>query len=377
MSLELSETANAILVLLKKRPLKTDVHGNFITLDLLENSFGEKKMPRIKSALTELIKADLLEEMDDEVYKSTPYTDTYSVPNKELNKKMSKAPPRIHGDYDYVSKDLIDKFSNRNDGFNYSKLLKLFGEINNNFSNNNAYSTAALLRAVIDHIPPLLAKNNFNQVVSNHNWEKTDKSFMNQLLRFRDIADDSLHRPIGKKNLSDINMHDIPPKRALEVLLSECIEFDVNSVTPEVSEAKSSKKTIPENQPPLVSSISNMRWASNFFGFGAGFQIENLEINNYRGEDDYVKEVNIEGKKGNGDQWLASTFQFNGLKRNEKMHIPKDKVINISLFIGDNPEEHIVFNHLDLDRDKIELKITFLSGKERTHLFKPSDIQTS
>jgi hypothetical protein len=40
--------------------------------------------------------------------------------------------------------------------FDHSKLLRLIGELNDNYGRGNAYAAHALLRAILDHIPPML-----------------------------------------------------------------------------------------------------------------------------------------------------------------------------------------------------------------------------
>jgi hypothetical protein len=37
-----------------------------------------------------------------------------------------------------------------------AKLVRLIGELNDNYSRGNAYAAHALLRAILDHIPPML-----------------------------------------------------------------------------------------------------------------------------------------------------------------------------------------------------------------------------
>jgi hypothetical protein len=44
--------------------------------------------------------------------------------------------------------------------------MKLIGELNHNFTNGNVYSVHALLRAVLDHVRPILGCVDF-QAVSN------------------------------------------------------------------------------------------------------------------------------------------------------------------------------------------------------------------
>jgi hypothetical protein len=107
--------------------------------------------------------------------------------------------------------------------FDCSKLIKLIGELNHNFNNGNVYSAHALLRAVLDHVPPILGCVDFQAVANNYSWSRTDKSYMRRLREFRDQADDALHRQISVKP-DMLSMDDMPSRTAVRCLLQECID---------------------------------------------------------------------------------------------------------------------------------------------------------
>jgi hypothetical protein len=48
--------------------------------------------------------------------------------------------------------------------FNVSKLWTLIEELNDNYRGKNSYASQALLRAILDHIPPILGCNDFKAV---------------------------------------------------------------------------------------------------------------------------------------------------------------------------------------------------------------------
>ncbi|MFD8750093.1 hypothetical protein ACFV0O_03785 [Kitasatospora sp. NPDC059577] len=104
------------------------------------------------------------------------------------------------------------------------KLIQLAHELNSNYAAGNAYSCHTLLRAIIDHVPPLFGATKFEQVVANHSWGRTDKGYVTKLKDFRAQADDVLHRHI-EKHPSLITMDDMPPRAPLNTLLKECIEL--------------------------------------------------------------------------------------------------------------------------------------------------------
>ncbi len=107
------------------------------------------------------------------------------------------------------------------DRFDRAKLLRLIDELNDNHVRGNAYASHALLRAILDHIPPLLGCANFAAVTNNYPWSQTDKNYMRRLLDFKLQADDVLHRQISPKT-DLLSLNDIPPRAWVNRLLQEC-----------------------------------------------------------------------------------------------------------------------------------------------------------
>jgi hypothetical protein len=103
------------------------------------------------------------------------------------------------------------------------KLLRLIGELNDSVGSENAYSAHAMLRAILDHIPPILGQADFRAVVSNCSWGRTDQRYLKRLQEFRDQADDVLHRQISKSP-SLIDIHDMPARAAINVLVQACAD---------------------------------------------------------------------------------------------------------------------------------------------------------
>ena len=58
--------------------------------------------------------------------------------------------------------------------FDWSKLLRLITEVNASYQRGSAYAVHALLRAILDHVPPLLGCGSFAAVVNNYRWSQTD-----------------------------------------------------------------------------------------------------------------------------------------------------------------------------------------------------------
>jgi hypothetical protein len=107
------------------------------------------------------------------------------------------------------------------DQFDRSKLLRLIGELNDNYARGNGYAVHALLRAILDHIPPLLGCASFTAAVNNYKWSRTDQGYMRKLLDFKLQADDMLHRQISTK-ADLLSLDDAPPRAWINRLLQEC-----------------------------------------------------------------------------------------------------------------------------------------------------------
>ena len=56
------------------------------------------------------------------------------------------------------------------DRFDRAKLLRLIDELNDNYLRGNTYAAHALLRAILDHIPPLLGGADFTAAANNYPW---------------------------------------------------------------------------------------------------------------------------------------------------------------------------------------------------------------
>jgi hypothetical protein len=106
-------------------------------------------------------------------------------------------------------------------GLDCGKLVKLIAELNDNYSRGNAYGAHALLRALLDHIPPLLGCADFKAAASTYAWGRTDRSYARRLQDFKLQADDAMHRQISK-TADCLDIDDMPPKIWLNRILDEC-----------------------------------------------------------------------------------------------------------------------------------------------------------
>lgn len=108
-------------------------------------------------------------------------------------------------------------------GLDPAKLTRLVAELNDNYNRGNAYAAHALLRAILDHIPPLLGSADFKAAANNYSWSRTDRGYARRLLDFKLQADDALHRQISKRT-DQLGIDDMPPKVWVNRILQECAE---------------------------------------------------------------------------------------------------------------------------------------------------------
>lgn len=123
----------------------------------------------------------------------------------------------------YINHLVIDAICAKDgqSAFNVTKLLKLIDELNDNYSRENTYASHALLRGLLDHIPPILGCKSFDEVANNYHWSKTDKNYMKHLANFRTQGDDALHRQISA-DADLLGFDDMPPSVSVDHLLLEC-----------------------------------------------------------------------------------------------------------------------------------------------------------
>ncbi|MCE3296022.1 MAG: hypothetical protein K0R65_1736 [Crocinitomicaceae bacterium] len=85
------------------------------------------------------------------------------------------------------------------------KLIQLCREIEFSFVNSNYYATALLLRAAIDHIPPIFNCRTFNEVTNNYTATGNERSFKKAMQHLneslRSVGDSSIHSQVRKKEI--------------------------------------------------------------------------------------------------------------------------------------------------------------------------------
>jgi hypothetical protein len=142
----------------------------------------------------------------------------------EVPEPTRLSPPAQAGSL-YVDEKVI-KAIRAKDGqseFDVTKLLALVDELNDNYAGRHAYASHALLRAVLDHVPPILGCRDFTAVANNFAWGQSDKKYIKRLEDFRAQADDALHRQI-RASADLLSLDDMPARAYVNRLLQECAQ---------------------------------------------------------------------------------------------------------------------------------------------------------
>jgi hypothetical protein len=125
----------------------------------------------------------------------------------------------------YIENSIILSLSElKSDKYDLTKLIKLSKELNDNYSLGNYLSCGMLIRAILDHLPPIFDKKTFKEVVNNYGT-KSFKDIISPLEdTARKISESYLHNLIQKKELLP-NKTQVSFQPNIDVLLSEVIRI--------------------------------------------------------------------------------------------------------------------------------------------------------
>ena len=125
------------------------------------------------------------------------------------------------GAYNFVNQNRVKELKTiKSTDFDISKLIRFCEELNSAFSLENFLSTAMLVRAIADHIPPIFGKTSFTEVANNHGSKSFKESMKNLDNSSRKISDSHLHTQIRKKEVLP-NSNQVDFSNDLDVLLGE------------------------------------------------------------------------------------------------------------------------------------------------------------
>lgn len=133
-------------------------------------------------------------------------------------------PPRPPMETGYVNEDRLEAIRKLpNDRFDLSKLVRLCDELNSSYASGNYFATGMLVRAIIDHVPPVFGFDKFREVVANYGGTRSFGEAMRGLdLLFRKMADQYLHEVVrSREELPNSTQVDF--RQALDLLLGEVV----------------------------------------------------------------------------------------------------------------------------------------------------------
>lgn len=108
----------------------------------------------------------------------------------------------------------------KSNDYDLLRLIHLCEELNIVFSQRCYFSTIMLVRAIIDHLPPIFKKNSFADVANQHGSSSFKNSMKKLDTSSRDIADSQLHTHIRRKEILP-NSTQVNFSNDLDVLLAE------------------------------------------------------------------------------------------------------------------------------------------------------------
>jgi hypothetical protein len=123
----------------------------------------------------------------------------------------------------YVNKNRFSEIKKKKGNYDFARLVQMLREIEVSFFEKNYISVIFLIRAIIDHVPPIFGFNTFSEFANNYAGAKSFKDSMLHLENSsRKIADAYLHIKIRKKeslpNATQVNF-----SNDLDVLLAEIV----------------------------------------------------------------------------------------------------------------------------------------------------------
>ena len=125
----------------------------------------------------------------------------------------------------YVSLERINELRAINSNeFDLTRLIGICEELNKCEASSCSVATAALVRVILDHVPPIFGQKSFLYVASHHGGRSLKKSFQNLQKSSRNIADRHLHTPIRKKE-SLPTPTQVDFSNDLDVLLEEIVRL--------------------------------------------------------------------------------------------------------------------------------------------------------
>ena len=143
---------------------------------------------------------------------------------KKLDQHLIDFKKSLPGDktHPYVAEERITEIVQiESKSFDTAKLIRLLREINVAYNSDCHLTIGMLVRATIDHVPPIFGFDTFAEVANNYKGTKSFKGVMKRLNdSLRNLADSYLHVQIRKvENLPTFNQVDF--RAEVDALLGE------------------------------------------------------------------------------------------------------------------------------------------------------------
>lgn len=106
--------------------------------------------------------------------------------------------------------------------FDFSRLVQICREINSAYENGNYFSIGALLRVILDHVPPSLGFSTFGEVSASYPGKSLKEAFNHLEKGCRKISDGLLHQYIRKRE-SLPNFNQVNYISQIDALLAEIV----------------------------------------------------------------------------------------------------------------------------------------------------------
>lgn len=136
-------------------------------------------------------------------------------PSKQVS--TIQAPPYVD------AQRILQLQSIRNGKWDMKRLVRLLQEINIAHAHEMHMATAMLMRAVTDHVAPILQCKNFSEIANHYPAPRSFSEQMKQLdVSMRKVADTHLHLQIRKSEVLPLAPQ-VDFRAALDVLLSEIV----------------------------------------------------------------------------------------------------------------------------------------------------------
>lgn len=136
------------------------------------------------------------------------------------------AVPKVKSEDMYVDLDRIDQLrAVTSASFDLAKLIRLCEELNTCYANDCFFAVATLVRAILDHVPPIFGLRAFSEVSNNYGGTKSFKESMTHLEKsLRSIADHHLHVHIRNRETLPTRTQ-VDFRADLDVLLAEIVRL--------------------------------------------------------------------------------------------------------------------------------------------------------